>query len=80
MICVHVQYFAILRDLTKKDEEDRSTEAVTAKELYEEVSHEFGFQFDVENLRVAVNDTFSEWDYELKEGDKIVFIPPVSGG
>jgi len=77
---IHIQYFAVLRDLTKVDEEQRETNAETALELYEEVRQVFGFDFDSINLRVAVNDSFSEWDYKLKDGDKLVFLPPVSGG
>ena len=32
------------------------------------------------NFKIAVNDEFSDWDIELNEGDRLVFIPPVTGG
>jgi molybdopterin converting factor small subunit len=31
-------------------------------------------------LRVAVNESFSDWSRPLAEGDRVVFIPPVAGG
>ena len=32
------------------------------------------------NFKIAINDEFSDWDIELKNGDRLVFIPPVTGG
>lgn len=32
------------------------------------------------SLRVAVNREFSDFQCEVKDGDEIAFIPPVSGG
>jgi Molybdopterin converting factor, small subunit len=32
------------------------------------------------NFKIAVNDEFSDWDIELNDGDRLVFIPPVTGG
>ena len=31
-------------------------------------------------VRVAVNDEFADWNQTLREGDELVFIPPVAGG
>jgi MoaE-MoaD fusion protein len=31
-------------------------------------------------VRVAVNETYSDWDVHLKDGDVVAFIPPVAGG
>jgi molybdopterin converting factor small subunit len=32
------------------------------------------------NFKIAVNDEFSQWDIKLNNGDRLVFIPPVTGG
>ena len=32
------------------------------------------------SLAVAVNRLYADFETELKEGDEVVFIPPVSGG
>jgi len=29
---------------------------------------------------VAINEDFSDWNTPLKDGDELVFIPPVAGG
>ena len=31
-------------------------------------------------LRVAVNAEFAAWDRPVRDGDEIVFLPPVAGG
>ena len=32
------------------------------------------------NVVVAVNEEYQNHDYELRDGDEVAFIPPVSGG
>jgi molybdopterin synthase sulfur carrier subunit len=34
----------------------------------------------MKSLRVAVNHEFSHFDCEVKNGDEVAFIPPISGG
>lgn len=36
--------------------------------------------FHRRSLRVAVNREFSSFNCEVKDGDEVAFIPPVSGG
>jgi molybdopterin converting factor small subunit len=48
--------------------------------LYTEVRARHGFTLDANFLRVAVNDEFADWHAPLRDGDHIVFIPPVAGG
>ena len=33
-----------------------------------------------DKLLVAVNQTMSPWDTEIKDGDEVAFFPPVTGG
>jgi sulfur-carrier protein len=77
---VRVQYFAILREQRGLGAETVSTAADTAGELYEELRVRHGFSLPAARLRAAVNDEFSPWTAVLKEGDLLVFIPPVAGG
>lgn len=34
----------------------------------------------MKSMRVAVNREFSDFDCEVKNGDEVAFIPPISGG
>ena len=79
MVNIRVEYFAILREQAGRNAEDIATAASTAAELYEELSGRYGFPA-MGRLKVAINDEFGDWDAELREGDSIVFIPPVAGG
>ena len=76
---VKVLYFAVLRDITGKDGEiirftGRSTDElrILLKNKYPQGAK----YFDIS--RFAVNGEYYEG--ELKEGDTVAIIPPVSGG
>ena len=77
---VRVQYFATLREEAGQSEEALQTDAVTVAGLYEELAARHGFSVPADDLRVAVNDDFADWDTALDANDLIVFIPPVAGG
>lgn len=77
---VQVQYFAILREQRGLSEEKLTTQATTPAALYEEVRARHGFTLPVDRIRAAVNDEFVAGDALLREGDRLVFIPPVAGG
>jgi molybdopterin-guanine dinucleotide biosynthesis protein A len=77
---VSVQYYALLREQAGRREETLTTAARTARELYQELSVRYPFTLPVEMLRVAVNADFCEWPAPIKDGDAVVFIPPVAGG
>ncbi|MEX2535123.1 MAG: MoaD/ThiS family protein [Trueperaceae bacterium] len=77
---VSLDYFAIFREVRKKDRETISTSAGTLGELYEELRERYHFLLPQASLRVAVNDEFASWDSLLSEGDRVTFIPPVAGG
>ena len=75
-----VQYFALLREQAGRSEEIVETPAATPAHLYAELSARHPFTLPREQLRVAVNEEFSEWSQPLCAGDSVVFIPPVAGG
>lgn len=77
---IHVRYFASLREVRGLEEETVRTEAATAGELYDELRQQHDFPFSPEVLRVAVDDALCEWNVPLAEGQRVVFLTPVSGG
>jgi molybdopterin converting factor small subunit len=48
--------------------------------LYEELRARHGFTLPGDRVRAAVNDTFVSGEAGLRDGDRVVFIPPVAGG
>jgi molybdopterin converting factor subunit 1 len=77
-ICV--RYFAILREQRGLDDETMTTAASTAADLYEELRLRHRFTLRADSLRVAINDEFQPWTTAVRDGDTLVFIPPVAGG
>jgi len=33
-----------------------------------------------DSIKVAINQSFCDWDTEIKDGDEVAFMPPVTGG
>lgn len=77
---VEVQYFAILREQRGLKVENITTAAPTVVELYDELRGRHGFTLPGDRVRGAVNDAFVPPSHPLREGDRVVFIPPVAGG
>jgi molybdopterin converting factor subunit 1 len=77
---VTLQYFASMREERGLEEETLSVEVESLGELYDQLQAEHGFFLKRRKLKVAVNDIFVSWDQAPREGDLIVFIPPVGGG
>ena len=80
MITVHIQYFAILREQRGLGRESLATAATTAAALYDELRTRHGFSLPVDRVRAAINEEFVAWDTPLRDGQTVVFIPPVAGG
>lgn len=77
---LNISYFAWLRERAGVETEQFETSATTPAQLWTELDARYDFNTERRHLKVAVNDAFSTWDADLAEGDRIVFIPPVSGG
>ena len=77
---VHVQYFAILREQRGATDETLETAAATPAALYDQLRARHGFTLPGERIRAAVNDEFVAATAPLRDGDRVVFIPPVAGG
>jgi molybdopterin-guanine dinucleotide biosynthesis protein A len=77
---LRVQYYALFREQAGRSEETIETRATTPAELYGELQARHPFKLAREQLKVAVNSDFSDWNARLANGDTVVFIPPVAGG
>lgn len=77
---ITVQYYALLREQAGRRDEALTTTAPTPRELYAELAGRYPFSLAAEVLRVAINSEFGDWSAPLKDGDAVVFIPPVAGG
>jgi molybdopterin-guanine dinucleotide biosynthesis protein A len=77
---ITVQYYALLREQAGRRDEALTTTAATPRELYAELAGRYPFSLAAEVLRVAINSEFGDWSAPLKDGDAVVFIPPVAGG
>ena len=77
---LHVQYFAILREQRGVNDEKLTTSAATPTALYDELRARHHFTLPADRVRAAVNDEFVASDAALRDGDRVVFIPPVAGG
>lgn len=76
---IQIEYFALLREHTGLKRERVETQAATVEELFAELDARYQFP-PMGKLKVAVNDEFHAWQAPIKQGDSIVFIPPVAGG
>jgi molybdopterin converting factor subunit 1 len=77
---LRLRYFALLREEAGRQSESVETAATTPADLYAELAARHGFRLPPAQLRVAVNAAFCDWDRPLRDGDEVVFIPPVAGG
>ena len=79
-IKIQVIYFAILRELTGLEKETFSMkQGNNPGDVLASSNERHKIDLGI-NFKIAVNDEFSDWDIELKDGDRLVFIPPVTGG
>ena len=77
---VHIRYYAILREQRGIDGEELVTKAATPAELYEELRARHGFTLAGDRVRAALNDEFADPGASLRDGDRVVFLPPMAGG
>ena len=77
---VTVCYYGLLAERRGLAEERVACTAETPARLYAELDSEHRLGLAITDFRVAVNDEFVSWDRLLEEGDRIAFLPPMSGG
>ena len=77
---IKVLYFASLQENAKKNEEVLELDCKNAKELYLHLKDKYDFELSLDDLKVAINEKYSNFEVELKNDDVIAFIPPIAGG
>lgn len=75
-----VHYFGMLAERRGLADETLTSSATIARDLYEALAAQHGFNMPHHDLRTAVNDEIVSWDHPLVDGDQIAFLPPMSGG
>lgn len=80
MSAITIEYFAVFRAQAKCASEEIAFDGASLVELYERAKVRHGFALTRDSVHVAVNDAYASWDTVLNPGDRVVFIPPVSGG
>lgn len=75
-----IRYYGLLGERRGLSNETITSDATTARDLYEELAAEHTFGMPCNDLRAAVNDEMVSWDHPLRNGDQIAFLPPMSGG
>jgi molybdopterin converting factor small subunit len=80
MKTVSVRYFAAFRDAAGVASETVGTAAGTAAELFGECVRRHDALEGYSASLVAINDEMSDWEAPIRDGDEILFFPPVAGG
>lgn len=79
---VRVKFFAILRERAGVSEVEKEVpDSSTVEDLWSRLQADYP-KLNVPGIRMlyAVNRDYVSADRKLKDGDEVVFIPPVSGG
>ncbi len=77
---LNIKYYALLREQAGRSSETVDSAASNPADLYGELTSRHRFTLAREQLKVAVNGEFADWTHTLRDGDAVVFIPPVAGG
>lgn len=77
---ITLEHFAILCDLAGEPTEKVHTRAMDLLGLWRETSERLSIPYPVGSFRPVRNDAFAEWSDPFAAGDRISFLPPVSGG
>jgi|TARA_B100000929_G_scaffold263956_1_gene230084 molybdopterin synthase sulfur carrier subunit len=81
MIQVNVKCFSQVKYALETDKINLDLEAgTTTLELEKIIREKASGKLDQVTLRVAINQKYVPNETELKDGDEVVFIPPVQGG
>ena len=77
---VHIHYVAMLRDRTGSSQESITTVAANVRQLYSEIAGKYEFPWPHDAFRPAINDTIQPWTSVIEDNDRVLFLPPSSGG
>jgi molybdopterin synthase sulfur carrier subunit len=81
---IHVLFFAQIRELLGSAKVEHTAENIdTAEALRAALAatdDKWAKVLASDKLLVAINQTMSQWDSPVKDGDEVAFFPPVTGG
>lgn len=75
-----VHWFAAYREAVGCASESVQTGALTADELFAEMLTRHAGLAGYHRALVAINDEMAEWNSPVRDGDRVLFFPPVAGG
>ena len=77
---ITARYFALFREQAGCESEIVDWRGGTAAELFQAMAEKhLNLKTEAAAL-VAINDEMSGWEAQLKDGDEVLFFPPVAGG
>ena len=77
---IKILYFAELAELAGKSEETKHVIDSSLCALYTDLRKTYNFNQEFTQLQVAVNHQLSAHNTELRDGDSVAFLPPMTGG
>jgi molybdopterin converting factor small subunit len=77
---INVRYSPILQEQSGITGEMVLTEAANPGELFKELSRRHGFQCGCGIFKIIINDEIESFTSLLKDGDTVIFYPPIAGG
>lgn len=81
---ISIRYFAKIREMVGKSEEECETQAATVADLRAELVARGGVYENAlkasQVLRTAVNQYMVAEETPIADGDEVAFFPPVTGG
>ena len=77
---IKILYFAQLAELAEKSEETKHVFDSSLCALYADLKKTYGFHHEFTQPQVAVNHQLSAHNTELRDGDSVAFLPPMTGG
>lgn len=75
-----VRWFAAYREATGTANESVETDAPTVADLFNQMMVGHPRLASYSGALVAINDEMSNWNSTIRDGDEVLFFPPVAGG
>lgn len=79
---VRVLFFGRLKEIVGATEQEAElSDGARVQDLFERYGRRFPELADFRSsIAASVNQEYAEWRAQLKSGDEVAFLPPVSGG
>jgi len=75
---VHIKYFASLRETIGRSSDELAVDGtVSVEHIWQQATEHMP---QPEQLLVAVNQEYANFQAEVNDGDEVAFFPPVTGG